>query len=121
MIFIDPETEKWVTADEYLSGDVKRKLRMAKIYAEDNALYKSNVEALTQVQPEHIPAEDIDVRLGTTWIEPEDYEQFIYELLEVPERLRRKKTGISTADMLLHGSRLNTHRQQKSILLKINS
>lgn len=64
---------------------------MAKIYAEDNALYKSNVEALTQVQPEHIPAEDIDVRLGTTWIEPEDYEQFIYELLEVPERLRRKK------------------------------
>ena len=75
VIFIDPETEKWVTADEYLSGDVKRKLRMAKIYAEDNALYKSNVEALTQVQPEHIPAEDIDVRLGTTWIEPEDYEQ----------------------------------------------
>ena len=91
MIFIDPETGKWLTADEYLSGNVKRKLRMAKMYAEDNALYKSNVEALAQVQPEDIPAEDIDVRLGTTWIEPEDYEQFIYELLEVPERLRRKK------------------------------
>ncbi len=91
---------------------------MAKIYAEDNALYKSNVEALTRVQPEHIPAEDIDVRLGTTWIEPEDYEQFIYELLEVPERLRRKKTGISTADMLLHGSRLNTHRQQKEYFIE---
>lgn len=90
-IFIDPETDNWITADEYLSGNVKRKLQIAEMYAEENNLYKSNVEALKKVLPEDIPAEDIEVRLGTTWIDLEDYEKFIYELLEVPERFRHKK------------------------------
>ncbi len=69
----------WETADEYLSGNVKQKLRIAKSASETNELYKVNVEALEQAQPEDIPAQDISVRLGATWIDKKYYEQFFIE------------------------------------------
>lgn len=76
------------TADEYLSGNVRDKLRVAKAAAQENPAFGINVEALEKVQPERIEASDIDVRIGTTWIDPKDYEQFIYELLNTPRRAR---------------------------------
>lgn len=79
----------WETADEYLSGNVRQKLRTARIYAQNNPLFVDNVEALEKVQPKELTAPEISVKLGTTWIENEDYEQFIYELLEIPENNQR--------------------------------
>jgi len=73
----------WETADEYLSGNVKQKLRIAKIAREDNPIYESNVLALEQAQPEDIPASDICVRLGATWIDSKYYEQFLIEKLNI--------------------------------------
>ena len=79
----------WKTADEYLSGNVRDKLRIAEVYQKENPeLFGANVQALKTVQPERLDASEIDVRIGTTWIEPEDYEQFIYELLKTPPRAR---------------------------------
>ena len=79
----------WKTADEYLSGNVRDKLRIAEVYQKENPeLFGANAQALKTVQPEHLDASEIDVRIGTTWIEPEDYEQFIYELLKTPPRAR---------------------------------
>ena len=94
LIFLDPTEYNennlcmgWKTADEYLSGNVRDKLRIAKAYAEENGeLFAANVKALKQVQPKDLDASEIDVRLGTTWIELEDYEQFCYELLGTPKR-----------------------------------
>ena len=83
----------WKTADEYLSGNVRDKLRIAEAYQrEAPELFGINVEALKNVQPERLDASEIDVRIGTTWIEPEDYEQFIYELLKTPPRARALRT-----------------------------
>lgn len=101
LIFLDPTeynennlNRGWKTADEYLSGNVRDKLRIAKAYAEENGeLFAVNVEALTKVQPKDLDASEIDVRIGTTWIEPEDYEQFIYELLNTPRRARAVRTS----------------------------
>lgn len=84
----------WETADEYLSGNVRRKLEVAKTAAEDNSdLFATNVSALTSVIPEWIDATNIEVRLGTTWIENSDIEKFIYELFDVPYRLQRVENG----------------------------
>ena len=83
----DNEDEKkylgWETADEYLSGNVKQKLRIAKMASQENELYKINVEALEQAQPEPIPASDISVRLGATWIDKKYYEQFLIEKFNI--------------------------------------
>lgn len=91
-IYLNPEKydendvlRGWETADEYLSGDVRQKLKFAKVFADMNPeLFLKNVPALEKVQPIDLEASDIDVRLGTTWIEPVDYEQFIYETLKTP-------------------------------------
>lgn len=96
LIYLDPTEYNennlnagWKTADEYLSGNVRDKLRIAKAYAgEDKELFSVNVQALEQVQPKDLDASEIEVRIGTAWIEPEDYEQFIYELLGTPGRAR---------------------------------
>ena len=96
LIYLDPVEYNennlnagWKTADEYLSGNVRDKLRIAKAYAEENGeLFAANVQALEQVQPKDLDASEIEVRIGTTWIEPEDYEQFIYELLGTPRNAR---------------------------------
>ena len=83
----------WKTADEYLSGNVREKLRVAEIYQKKNPeIFSINVESLKNVQPKRLDASEIDVRIGTTWIEPEDYEQFIYELLNTPVRARAVRT-----------------------------
>lgn len=72
----------WETADEYLSGNVREKLKIAEIYAKSNERFITNVEALKKVQPIDIEASEIDFKLGTTWIESSDIEKFIYELLD---------------------------------------
>ena len=101
LIFLDPMEYNennlnagWKTADEYLSGNVREKLRVAKAYAEENGeLFTANVQALMQVQPKDLDASEIDVRIGTTWIELEDYEGFLYELLGTPYRARANRSG----------------------------
>lgn len=91
IIFKDPdktgedEYSGYVTADEYLSGKVKRKLEKAIQSAEQNPEYNINVQYLQQVQPEPLEASEIDVRLGATWIEPEYMEQFLKELFQLPD------------------------------------
>lgn len=80
-----PEGEPvFVTADEYLSGNVREKLRIAKNHATFNELYRSNVEALEKVQPRDLDASEISVRLGSTWIPKEYIDAFMYELLDTP-------------------------------------
>ena len=87
----------WKTADEYLSGNVRDKLRIAEVYQKENPeLFGINAEALKNVQPERLDASEIDVRIGTTWIEPQDYEEFIYELLKTPPRARALRTKYSS-------------------------
>ena len=83
----------WETAGEYLSGNVRDKLRVAKAMSRDNPMFAINVDALEKVQPEWTEASDIDVRIGTTWIEPEDYERYIYELLGTPRRAQAVRSS----------------------------
>ncbi|WP_334294106.1 helicase-related protein [Lachnotalea glycerini] len=98
----------WETADEYLSGNVRDKLRLAKAMANENPeLFSINVNALTQVQPVDIDAADIDVRIGTTWIEPEDYEQFIYDLLNTPRRARAVRSQYYNSGIQVKLSKVN--------------
>lgn len=80
IIFFNPSSEQYETADEYLSGDVRWKLRLLKEI--DNPKYAANMEALEKVQPSDLTASEIDVRLGATWIPPEDIQRFVIELLK---------------------------------------
>lgn len=84
VIFKNPLTDQWENGDEYLSGNVREKLRIAKTFAESHPKYESNVRALEQVQPKELEASEIEVRIGATWIEPEDYQDFMKELLHTP-------------------------------------
>ena len=79
VIFRVPGTDRYVTADEYLSGDVRIKLREAEAAAEQDTAFNINVEALRAAQPRELTASEIDVRLGATWIEPQYIRQFITE------------------------------------------
>ncbi len=89
-IFRIPGTEaQYVTADEYLSGNVRQKLREAKTAAQSDAAFQPNVKALEAAQPKDLEASDIDVRLGATWIAPEYIQDFMYELLNTPYYQRR--------------------------------
>ncbi len=83
-VYRNPEGGQWETADEYLSGDVRAKLRAATAAAAINPIYQPNVEALKAVQPPDIPPGDISARLGASWIPKEDIQRFICELLQVP-------------------------------------
>lgn len=86
MIYLNPATERWETADEYLSGNVREKLFVAEGVAEVNASkYRPNVEALQAVQPIDLKASEIDARLGAVWIPTFYIEHFIQELLEVSD------------------------------------
>ena len=82
VIFRVPGTERYVTADEYLSGNVREKLREAEAAAKDDASFNINVEALKAAQPRELTASEIDVRLGATWIEPRYIEQFMVETFQ---------------------------------------
>lgn len=88
-IFKNPKTGMWETEDEYLSGNVRKKLTEAEIAAESNNEYQINVEKLKQIQPKELEASEIEVRLGATWIEPEYIRQFVYETLSPPRYLTR--------------------------------
>lgn len=74
----------FVSEDEYLSGNVREKLKEAMLAAENSELYRPNVEALKRVQPKDLSASEINVRLGATWIPPEDIKDFMFELLQTP-------------------------------------
>lgn len=95
IVFLNPAKAKdgtlegYEEAGEYLSGDVREKLRIAEYAAENNDQYKVNVEALKKVIPEDIQPGDITVHLGMTWIDIEDYEQFLYDTFHTPIYLRR--------------------------------
>ena len=83
----DPEAG-WQTADEYLSGNVRDKLRMAQLAAESHPEFKVNVDALTKAQPKDLEASEIDVRLGATWLAPSIVQQFMMEAFQPPYRIR---------------------------------
>ena len=83
----DPEAG-WQMADEYLSGDVRAKLRMAQFAAETNSEFAVNVEALTKAQPRELEASEIDVRLGATWLDPDIIQKFMTETFQIPYYLR---------------------------------
>ena len=83
----DPEAG-WQPADEYLSGNVRNKLRMAQLAAESHPEFKINVEALTKAQPKDLEASEIDIRLGATWLNPAIVQQFMMETFQPPYRIR---------------------------------
>ena len=90
VIFLNPEyeegktAEKYLTADEYLSGNVREKLAFARIKAQENEILQTNVSALEQVQPKDLTASEISVRLGATWLKPDYVKQFMFETLSTP-------------------------------------
>ena len=84
VIFLDPVRGEWQTADEYLSGNVRQKLREAEQAAQDSPGYLPNVEALRQAQPRDLDASEIEVRLGATWIDPSYIREFMWETFETP-------------------------------------
>ena len=94
VIFKDPmaeiEIEKgWQTADEYLSGDVRHKLKLARIAADSDPFFQTNVAALEKAQPKDLDASEIDVRLGATWLDTDIIQRFMHETFETPYYLRR--------------------------------
>ena len=84
VIFLNPVRGEWQTADEYLSGNVRQKLREAEQAAQDSPGYLPNVEALRQAQPKDLDASEIEVRLGATWIDPAYIREFMWETFETP-------------------------------------
>ena len=80
----------WQTADEYLSGNVRRKLRQAQRATEQYPEFRSNVDSLIKAQPRDLEASEIEVRLGTTWIDKEYFQQFMYETFDTPFYLQRR-------------------------------
>ena len=88
VIFKNPDTQVWETADEYLSGNVREKLRVAERISENDTGYKSNVEALKKVQPKKLDASEIEVRLGTMWIPLEVYDQFMRETFQPSQYIK---------------------------------
>ena len=94
VIFKDPAADPtnpeagWQMADEYLSGDVRAKLRMAQFAAETNPEFAVNVDALTKAQPRELEASEIDVRLGATWLDPNNIQKFMTETFQIPYYLR---------------------------------
>ena len=119
LVFLNPDRYNennpdigWETADEYLSGNVRDKLRVAKAMAADTdnpqaERFAGNVAALEKVQPEWIEASDIDVKIGTTWIESLDYEQFIYELLNTPRRARAVRSQFYNTGIQVHLNKMS--------------
>ena len=87
IIFKNPLSEEWETADAYLSGNVRKKLEAAETFAKNEPMYAVNVEALKRVQPRELDASEIEVRIGATWIEPRFIEDFMREVFETPEHL----------------------------------
>ena len=87
MIFLNPQTNEWETDDHYLSGNVREKLAIADAAAVADPRFLENFEALKSVQPADLNATEIDVRLGASWLPPEDVRQFTHELLNIASRV----------------------------------
>ena len=92
VIFQNPVTEEWETADEYLSGNVREKLSVARTFAENHPEYTINVSSLEGVQPKELDASEIEVRIGATWISTKYIEDFMRETFETPEYLFDRNT-----------------------------
>ena len=100
VIFQNPLTDAWETADEYLSGNVREKLEVATTYAENHPEYAVNVQALKQVQPKELDASEIEVRIGATWIDTKYIEDFMRDTFETPEHLfRRDVMGVQFSNV----------------------
>ena len=100
VIFQNPVTEEWETADEYLSGNVREKLSVARTFAENRPEYAINVTSLEGVQPKELDASEIEVRIGATWIATKYIEDFMRETFETPEYLFDRNTmGVQYSDV----------------------
>ena len=100
IIFQNPVTEKWETADEYLSGNVREKLATARLFAENRPEFAINVTALEGVQPKELDASEIEVRIGATWIDTKYIEDFMRETFETPDYLfDRNLVGVQYSDV----------------------
>ena len=110
IIFKDPESgpfdmdgadwhKGWQAADEYLSGNVRRKLDIARAAAEQYPEFAVNVEELEKIQPKDLTAPEISVRIGSPWIDTKYYKQFMFELLQTPRHLQEKKINIVYSDV----------------------
>ena len=86
VIFKNPLTDKWEPSDEYLSGNVREKLNIARQFAENHPEYMINVQALERVQPKDLDASEIEARLGTTWISPDYITEFMAETFHTPRQ-----------------------------------
>ncbi len=112
VIFQDPSDQNWKTADEYLSGNVRNKLQIARLAAANDPAFTVNVEALTKAQPKELEASEIDVRLGATWISPDIIQKFMNETFQIPFYLRyaiRVKFSPSTAEWRIEGKSRTGH------------
>ena len=113
VIFKNPVTEKWEAADEYLSGNVREKLRVAKRYAENNPEYAPNVTYLEKVQPKDLDVSQIEVRLGAAWVEDTYITQFMGELFQTPENYLGKSINVKyskeTGRWHISGKKLDSH------------
>ena len=112
VIFQDPSDQNWKTADEYLSGNVRNKLQIARLAAANDPAFTVNVEALTKAQPKELEASEIDVRLGATWISPDIIQKFMNETFQIPFYLRyaiRVKFSPSTAEWRIEGKTKTGH------------
>jgi len=124
LIYLDPAEYSqenlnmgWKTADEYLSGNVRKKLRLAQAFLKTEGKgFAANVEALEKVQPEWLDASEIEVKIGTTWIKPVDYESFIYSLLKTPMRARNTIPGYGSGiQVKLNSYSMEWHIENKSL------
>ncbi|MCD7855265.1 MAG: DUF3849 domain-containing protein, partial [Clostridiales bacterium] len=98
VIFKNPVTEKYETSDEYLSGNVREKLKTAEAAAKKDSSYNINVSYLKEAQPKDLTPEEISVQLGSTWVPVKYYEQFMYELLDTPSRCQSDKINAYSGD-----------------------
>lgn len=108
-IYLNPEKYKeenqyegYESAEQYLCGNVRAKLKVAKLFAEKNPVFKKNVLDLQKVQPRDLDASEITVRLGTTWIDESDYNRFMYELLDTPRYSRSYGAGDDGTETAVH-------------------
>lgn len=99
VIFKNPLTDQWESGDEYLSGNVRDKLNTARTFAESHPEFTPNVRALDAVQPRNLEASEIEVRVGATWIEPSDYQDFMVELLHTPWYLAQKEIQVKFSEV----------------------
>ena len=99
VIFKNPLTDQWESGDEYLSGNVREKLNTARTFAENHPEFTPNVRALEAVQPRELEASEIEVRIGATWIEPSDYQDFMRKLLHTPWYLAQKEIQVKYSEV----------------------